>query len=105
MRDVIVHRSTERLPGDRGRGFGRAQRDRVRACWDAYRSLFALLAGVGDDDARRLGGSALASVAEWAPELAEEIDGIAAGAGLPVEALAAMNARTEILAAGRAPRE
>ncbi|MCX4796798.1 MULTISPECIES: C45 family autoproteolytic acyltransferase/hydolase [unclassified Streptomyces] len=85
-------------PRDRGREFGEIWRERVRATADAYGELFGR-AGVPDTDAS--GVTALARVHTWAPGLADEIRGIAEGAGLPVNRVAALNARTEILASGR----
>ena len=48
---------------------------------------------------RRHGLQALDRISAYAPELGTEIEGIAAGSGLPVEAIGALNARTELLAA------
>ncbi|MGW1841355.1 C45 family autoproteolytic acyltransferase/hydolase [Streptomyces sp. NPDC001966] len=87
-------------PGERGREFGETWRERVRATAEAYGELFGR-AKVPDADA--LGARALARVDAWAPDLADEIRGIAQGAGLPVDRVAALNARTEILASGRTP--
>jgi isopenicillin-N N-acyltransferase-like protein len=97
---VTLHRhfSAEPTPGDRGRGLGAAQRDRIVHSTGVYARLFALN-GLGDSDVAALGAHALTRIGEFAPELGTEIEGIAAGAGLPVETLAALNARTEILAA------
>ena len=47
----------------------------------------------------RHGLHALDRISAYAPELGTEIEGIAAGSGLPVEAIGALNARTELLAA------
>jgi isopenicillin-N N-acyltransferase-like protein len=97
---VTLHRhfSAEAAPGDRGRGLGAAQRDRIAHSTGVYARLFALN-GLGDGDVAALGAEALERIGEFAPELGTEIEGIAAGAGLPVETLGALNARTEILAA------
>ncbi|MFE2090068.1 C45 family autoproteolytic acyltransferase/hydolase [Streptomyces sp. NPDC059460] len=94
------HRFTSTVlgPHARGREFGAHWRDRVRATADAYLALFAR-AGVADPDAA--GAQALTRIHAWAPELALEIRGIAEGAGLLVDRVAALNARTEILASGR----
>ncbi len=45
------------------------------------------------------------AIEAWAPDLAEEITGMAEGARLPVTDLAAVNARTEILSYLGGPRE
>ena len=94
---VVRHRSAPAAPADRGREFGRAQSERVALVADVYARLFAILAGLDAAAVRRLGGAALERIAATAPDLAAEIEGIAAGSGLPVETVAALNARTELL--------
>jgi isopenicillin-N N-acyltransferase-like protein len=81
-------------PYERGREFGAAHGERVATTVAAYRRLIG--PGV---DLDRWGPAVLARIAGWAPDLAEEITGIAAGAGLPPGLVAAINARTELLAA------
>jgi isopenicillin-N N-acyltransferase-like protein len=97
---VTLHRhfSAEAGDGDRGRALGAAQRDRIRAATEVYSRLFALN-GLGAADVARHGADALDRIGAFAPELGTEIEGIAAGSGLPVETIGALNARTEILAA------
>ena len=65
-----------------------------------YRRLFQEAAGIGPADVRR-GGADVAERLEprW-PDLFEELEGIAAGARQDVLELAAINARTELLAGG-----
>src|SRR3954451_8599161 len=46
------------------------------------------------------GGEALDRIAGFAPDLADEIAGIASGSGQPTEMIGALNARTELLSAG-----
>ncbi|WP_455360640.1 C45 family autoproteolytic acyltransferase/hydolase [Streptomyces sp. SYSU K21746] len=92
--------STAVTPRERGREFGETWRSQVAGTVDAYRVLFTR-SGVSGLDGP--GAAALAAAEEWAPDLAAEIRGIAEGAALPVTAVAAINARTEILA-GRAVR-
>lgn len=87
--------STAREPLVRGREFGETWASRVAATVDGYRDLFAR---AGTNDLRAPGARALAAVEAWAPDCAAEIVGIAQGAGLPVTDIAAINARTEILA-------
>ncbi|MEU8103693.1 C45 family peptidase [Nonomuraea muscovyensis] len=88
----------------RGREFGARWRTAVHANLDGYLKLFAA-GGTGPGRVRELAERALASTAAWAPALADEIGGIAAGAGLEPWQVAALNARTEILAAARAVGE
>jgi isopenicillin-N N-acyltransferase-like protein len=54
-----------------------------------------------DVDLMSFGSEAMTAIGGWAPDLADEIEGIAHGAGLPTEHVAALNARTEVLAAIR----
>ncbi|WP_042426205.1 C45 family autoproteolytic acyltransferase/hydolase [Streptacidiphilus anmyonensis] len=91
-----VFRSPAAAPGERGQLLGRTFPDRIRRTADFYDTLFRA-AGAGPDEVRATGLAAFGQIAAAAPELAEEIDGIARGARLPLHRLAALNARTEIL--------
>jgi isopenicillin-N N-acyltransferase-like protein len=88
-----VVRSAEPDARERGRALGRAEREAILACWAGYERLF-------DADPRDLAEGSLERVGAWAPTLAAEIEGIAAGSGLEIWQVAALNARTEILARG-----
>ncbi|GAA3794127.1 C45 family autoproteolytic acyltransferase/hydolase [Sphaerisporangium flaviroseum] len=87
---------------DRGRQIGA---EIVRA-WRTYSDLFETAAtarGVAlDIPALALG--AVTATRAWAPELVAEMEGVAEGAGMPLWVVAALNARTEILAAAGASR-
>lgn len=98
---IPVHHSTEPTPGARGEGFGRAQADRIARTVEIYDRLFELKSGLHKSEIARFGTEALDRIGAFAPELADEIEGIARGSGLDVAAIAALNARTELLAAGR----
>jgi isopenicillin-N N-acyltransferase-like protein len=89
------------VPATRGRSFGAAWRTEIESTLRRYRTLFAA-AGVTGEQLREWGSRALDQLAEWSPPLADEVAGIAAGAGLDVWQVAALNARTEVLAAARA---
>jgi len=80
-------------PAERGEEFGSRHAAQIASTVDVYRRVFGI---VGDLDS--LGEVALDRIREFAPDLAEEIRGMAGGAGVPVSHLAAVNARTEILA-------
>jgi isopenicillin-N N-acyltransferase like protein len=100
---IPTHHSTEVDAGDRGRAFGRAHAAAVGNTVVAYRRLFQATREIDLADIRELGievGEQL--TIDW-PDLHEEIAGIAAGAGVDVAELLAINARTEILAGGAAP--
>ncbi len=97
---IPAHHSTESTPGDRGRGLGAAQADRIAATADVYLRLFRLK-GLQEGQVLEFGAEALDRIGEFSPELGDEIAGIAAGSGLAPELIGALNARTELLAAGR----
>ena len=97
---IARHHSTEQRPHDRGLGFGRARAETVAHTVATYRRLFEVDCGLGSDDVAARGREVEGRVRAFRPALAEEIEGIAAGSGQPVEALFAVNARTELLAGG-----
>ncbi|HSE71523.1 MAG TPA: C45 family peptidase [Nocardioidaceae bacterium] len=82
---------------DRGVEFGRRHREEVRRTVAAYHRLF-LTRAVGDFDVRAWSDRARETIDRVAPEAAEEIRGIAHGADVEVHEIAAVNARTELLA-------
>ncbi|GIK76361.1 MAG: peptidase C45 [Actinomycetes bacterium] len=88
-------------PHARGLEIGAAHRERIVAAWGAYERLFAA-SGAGAGLRREVGAGALRRTQEWAPAIAAEIGGIAAGAGLERWQAGALNARTEVLAAAGA---
>jgi isopenicillin-N N-acyltransferase-like protein len=92
-----VVRSAEADPGERGRAFGAGSREGILRCWAGYERLF----DVWGADLREIAGATFQRTQAWAPSLAAELEGIAAGAGLDTWQIAALNARTEILARGR----
>ena len=84
-------------PEARGRQLGRDRAEEIRSTLALYERLFVAMAGA-PIDLHPAGREALGAIGGWAPDLAREIEGIADGAGLPVEHVAALNARTEVLA-------
>src|SRR6185369_8251424 len=87
----------EHDPRRRGTLVGAHCRERIALTWDGYERLFAAC-GVAEAGVRAAGERALEQTAAWAPSLAAEIGGIAAGAGLEPWQAGALNARTEVLA-------
>jgi isopenicillin-N N-acyltransferase like protein len=85
-------------PRERGVELGRHFAGEVADTVSRYRLLFATVA-TGPFDVDLWSGRAWRTIQRVAPQHAEEIAGIAEGAGLPVEQVAAINARTEILVA------
>jgi isopenicillin-N N-acyltransferase-like protein len=95
--------SPEPTARERGHVFGRGMRDAVANTVQAYRSFLATV-GWTTPDVVAAGGAVAALLAERAPDLVDEVEGIAQGAGESADELFALNARTELLA-GRAKPE
>ncbi|MEO5711115.1 MAG: C45 family peptidase [Nocardioidaceae bacterium] len=85
-------------PRERGVELGERFATEVADTVARYRTLFATRA-IGPFDIDLWAGRAWTTIQRVAPVHAEEIAGIAEGAGVPVEAVASINARTEILVA------
>lgn len=94
-----MHRyfSPAATPGERGHAFGRDHPAQIRRVLRHYHQLFDHAAGE-PVPLRGYGEQALAAIGRFSPAAAEEIAGIAAGAGCTAQEVAALNARTEILA-------
>lgn len=95
---VVVHRSAAAPPHERGREFGSARAGEIECTLTTYHRLLAALRGLHGDDIAAAGRRVRARIERDWPLLAEEIDGIAAGARCDAEDLFAVNARTELLA-------
>ncbi len=85
-------------PRERGLELGERFAREIADTADRYRRLFAARAE-GPFDVELWSERAWQAIRRLAPLHADEIAGIADGAGLPVEQVAAINARTEILVA------
>jgi isopenicillin-N N-acyltransferase-like protein len=84
------------LSGDahtRGRTHGGELREQVVACVEFYRSIL----GLNEDELRRRAALFERLIEAYSPSQAEEIRGIATGAGLPTAHLFAINARSELV--------
>ncbi|MEV8593293.1 C45 family peptidase [Streptomyces sp. NPDC052012] len=88
-------------PYHRGLARGEQLRDGVLAAAEVYDRLFAL-GGIGPARVREDALRALDAVGDFRPAAHAEILGIARGAGVEEWRVAALNARTEILAGGTA---
>lgn len=97
MEQVRTFTSSALAPYDRGVEFGERHRSETAVTVAAYRRLFAARA-VRPFDVDLWAERAWQTIEELAPAAAAEIAGIAEGAGLPVREVAALNARTELLA-------
>lgn len=81
---------------ERGVQRGQASREALASAWQVYADLFAA-GGISAERVEREALASLDAVQAWLPDLAGEIRGTAAGAGLSDWQIAALNARTEIL--------
>jgi isopenicillin-N N-acyltransferase like protein len=95
---IPVHVSRESTPAEQGLALGATFRPAIERTFASYLELFAVH-GLGAARVRELGERALYETEAWAPRLAEEAAGVAAGAGLEPWQLGVLNGRTEILAA------
>jgi isopenicillin-N N-acyltransferase like protein len=81
---------------ERGREHGLKAKARIARSIATYARLFAYC-GITWQDAQRLGAGYRNLIGDLDPELLDEIEGIAAGAGRNSDEILALNARTEIL--------
>jgi isopenicillin-N N-acyltransferase-like protein len=95
------HVSRERSAADRGRAFGRAQREAVHNTVDVYLRIFARNLRLPTSAVAAHGHRVEASMRAYRPALCDELEGIAAGAGVAPELLYAVNARTELINGGQ----
>jgi isopenicillin-N N-acyltransferase-like protein len=97
---IARHHSTEDRPEDRGMAFGRAQAATVAHTVATYERILRVDRDLGPAEIEARGREVEARIRAFRPALAEEIDGIAAGARQAPGVLFAINARTELLAGG-----
>ena len=81
---------------ERGISYGRQAGDRIDVGLSIYRDAFEV-AGIGWREAMGYAERFRQQVEGYDPEMYREIEGIAKGSGQPVEAIVALNARTEII--------
>lgn len=99
--------TTERLhievagetPRERGRSRGRALQHTLAGAYARYAELFRAL-GVTEEIERDGVERALAVIESWRPAYVDELAGVAEAAGVTLEQVTALNARTEIIALG-----
>lgn len=98
MTHLITLDLTEETPAARGRQHGTALSAEIAAMYDRYVRL-GLMVERGTADERRLLDVAMRywpQMSAWSPELAEELTGIAEGAGLRLEQVLLLNLYDEI---------
>lgn len=81
----------------RGEAYGSACRERIRGTIDFYRYIFQAEGGLAWSKALDTANDFAAPIADFDPEMMEEIRGIADGAGVPLAEILAINARSELL--------
>lgn len=92
----------EGTPWQLGETHGREARDLVAGTIDLYRDRFETEANLAWQDVLELAKGISDAIAAYDPPSFEELQGVAAGSGQPLEAIIAINSRTEILALGKA---
>jgi isopenicillin-N N-acyltransferase like protein len=97
-RELRELRTDELDPAARGRAAGAALGGEIEAVVASYERLFDVTRGLSPDDLRRFGDRVLQRVADWHAPIVAEFEGLAEGAGIAVETVAMMNARTELTA-------
>lgn len=100
---IPTWRHAEHDPVRRGRAFGETWREQIARTFDGYARLFDA-AGLSTAQQCSVASACFEQVVGWAPALAVEIEAVADGAGLELWQVAALNARTELLASARAAR-
>lgn len=83
-------------PFERGKQYGRQAGKQIATGIDIYRDAFAT-AGIDWPAAMRLASNFTAKIAAYDMAFMQEIQGIAAGSEQSVEAIVALNARTEVI--------
>ena len=87
-------------PRQRGRAYGEQAGQRIRGSVDLYAGSLGRL-GFGKADIDRLTTHFTPRIRDWAPDLVEEMEGIAEGCGLDLASIVLVNARTEVLQLAR----
>lgn len=96
--EILTHISTATGAAERGKEIGEAFAREIREATDKYHAFFELR-GLSPERVRHIADRSLAALADWCPRLATELVATAEAAGVAVWRLAALNARTEVLAA------
>jgi isopenicillin-N N-acyltransferase like protein len=94
---LVTHVSGPMAPAARGEELGAAHATAIARTIDGYAALFGAVAG-RSVELGALGREALAAIESYSAAAAAEVRGIAGGAGVDPAHVAALNARTEILA-------
>jgi len=96
------HLRVEGSARERGRAYGAGAAERVARSVDAYREVFAAYAGWDWARVRAEASRYEAPIAAFSRKFAEELRGIAEGAGIDFADALAINVRTEVMFAAKA---
>lgn len=97
MSDVTVVQLLPGSPLERGRAYGEQAGELIRKVKATYQETFGYFTGQTWDELKERGRAFLEPASKFAPDLIEEIEGIAQGAGLTFEDVFLLNARSEIM--------
>jgi isopenicillin-N N-acyltransferase-like protein len=89
-------------PRERGRQYGEQARGRVGRSVAAYAKVYEDLAGLSWGEVLALASTYAGAIERFEPRYLEEMRGLAEGAAQPLEAILAINVRTEIMFAAKA---
>lgn len=89
-------------PRERGRAYGEQARDRIAVSIDVYREVFRAYAGWDWSQIRTEASRYVPPITAFDRRYAEEMRGIAEGAGTDFEDIVAINVRTEVMFAAMA---
>ena len=84
-------------PAESGAAYGAAAAEQIARNIEAYGRRFAVQAGLDTAAVHAAGAEYRLATAEHHPRIAEMLDAVAEGAGVPVDAIYALNARTELI--------
>ncbi len=84
-------------PAECGRAYGTVAAELISQNLELYRRRFAVQAGLDGAQVRRAGAGFRQVTRQWVPQIATMLDAVADGAGVSVEEVYALNARTELL--------
>jgi isopenicillin-N N-acyltransferase like protein len=87
-------------PRERGRAYGEVARSRIEGSVELYSASLGRL-GFHREDIERFTTKFAPRLQAWAPDLVEEMEGIAEGAALAFPSILLINARTEVLQLAR----
>lgn len=89
-------------PRERGRQYGEQARDRVALSIDAYAVSYREVAGLSWADALAVAEPFAAAIDAFEPRYVDELRGLAEGAAQELDAILALNVRTEIMLSAKA---